>query len=103
LPPVAAVAPELTLSRHALLVLKADGDGLTLNRRPRRRDLERADAVQFNTTIQGDFMKRLIAYLAGAAALGVTGAYAAAPDAVTKAVEACCTVLAACCSGGGCC
>lgn len=48
-------------------------------------------------------MKKLIAYLAGAAALGVTSAYAAAPDAFTKAVEACCAVLAACCAGGGCC
>ena len=41
-------------------------------------------------------MKRLIAYLTGAAVLGVTGAYAAAPDAVVKAAEACCAVLAAC-------
>jgi hypothetical protein len=48
-------------------------------------------------------MKRLITYIAGVAALGVTGAYAAAPDAVTKAVEACCAVLASCCAGGGCC
>lgn len=29
-------------------------------------------------------MKKLIAYLAGAAALGVTSAYAAAPDAVLR-------------------
>lgn len=48
-------------------------------------------------------MKKLITYLAGVAALGFTGAYAAAPDAVTKAVEACCAVLASCCSGGACC
>ncbi len=48
-------------------------------------------------------MKRLITYIAGVAALGVTSAYAAAPDAVTKAVEACCAVLSGCCAGGGCC
>jgi len=30
LPSVAAVAPQLSLSRHALLVLKVDGEGLTL-------------------------------------------------------------------------
>ena len=48
-------------------------------------------------------MKRLITYIAGLAVLGVTGAYAAAPDAVTKAVEACCAVLASCCAGGACC
>ncbi len=48
-------------------------------------------------------MTRLITSIAGVAALGLTGAYAAAPDAVTKAVEACCAVLASCCSGGACC
>lgn len=48
-------------------------------------------------------MKKLMAYIAGAAALGFGGAYAAAPDAVVKAVEACCAVLASCCVGGACC
>jgi len=46
--------------------------------------------------------RRIDTRAAGAAALGVTGACAAAPDAVVKAAEACCAVLAACC-GGGCC
>lgn len=73
------------------------------SRRPRRREPERVKTIEFKSTIQGVRMKRLIAYLAGAAVLGVTGAYAAAPDAVVKAAEACCAVLAACCSGGGCC
>ena len=48
-------------------------------------------------------MKTLIAHFAGAIALGVAGAYAAAPDAVAKAVEACCAVLACCCDGCCCC
>jgi hypothetical protein len=48
-------------------------------------------------------MKRLISCLAAAAALGFGAAYAAAPDAVTRALEACCAVAAGCCPGGGCC
>lgn len=45
-------------------------------------------------------------YLFSTAALllvSATSAYAAVPDAVTKAVEACCALGAACCNGGPCC
>lgn len=48
-------------------------------------------------------MKKLIAIIAGAATLGFASAYAAAPGAVTQAIESCCSILAGCCSGGSCC
>lgn len=48
-------------------------------------------------------MKKFLGYVAGLAVLGFASAYAAAPDALAKAAEACCAVLASCCPGGGCC
>lgn len=48
-------------------------------------------------------MRKMLGYIAGAATLGFASAYAAAPEAIAKAAEACCAVLASCCVGAGCC
>lgn len=48
-------------------------------------------------------MIRIIATAAFALLASGIAAYAAAPDVVTKAVQACCATGAACCNGGPCC
>jgi hypothetical protein len=48
-------------------------------------------------------MKRIFSIAALTLLASATAAYAAAPDAVHKAVEACCALGAACCNGGPCC
>jgi hypothetical protein len=48
-------------------------------------------------------MKRIFSTAAFMLLASATAAYAAAPDAVTKAIEACCALGAACCNGGPCC
>ena len=48
-------------------------------------------------------MKRIVSTAALMLLASATAAYAATPDAVTKAVEACCAIGAACCNGGPCC
>lgn len=48
-------------------------------------------------------MKRIVTLaIAGLATTSAT-AYAAAPDSVVKAVEACCEFVLSCCGLGGCC
>jgi len=48
-------------------------------------------------------MKRIFSIAALTLLASATAAYAAAPDAVHKVVEACCALGAACCNGGPCC
>ncbi len=48
-------------------------------------------------------MKRILSTAALMLLVSATGAYAAAPHAVTQAFEACCAFGAACCNGGPCC
>ncbi len=48
-------------------------------------------------------MKRIFSTAAFMLLTSATAAYAAAPDAVTKAVQTCCALGAACCNGGPCC
>jgi hypothetical protein len=48
-------------------------------------------------------MKRIFSIAALTLLASATAAYAAAPEALTKAVGACCALGAACCNGGPCC
>ncbi|WP_425997453.1 hypothetical protein [Caulobacter sp. DWR1-3-2b1] len=48
-------------------------------------------------------MKRIFSTAALMLLASATAAYAAAPDAVIKAVQACCALGAACCKGAPCC
>ncbi|WP_200941442.1 hypothetical protein [Caulobacter sp. Root1455] len=48
-------------------------------------------------------MKRILSTAALMLLVSASAAYAAAPEAVTKAVGACCALGAACCNGGPCC
>lgn len=48
-------------------------------------------------------MRKYLAFVSAAVALGFGSAYAAAPQAIVKAAEFCCAVLASCCTVGSCC
>ncbi|CAN5330869.1 hypothetical protein BH10PSE4_BH10PSE4_39730 [soil metagenome] len=48
-------------------------------------------------------MKRIFSTAALMLLVSATTAYAAAPEAVSKALQACCALGAACCNGGPCC
>lgn len=48
-------------------------------------------------------MKRIFSTAAFMLLASATAAYAAAPDAVIKTLEACCALGAACCKAGPCC